>query len=134
MDRVFLDANVLFSPAYRADAGLIALWKLPDARLVTSRYAAEEARINLDQSDQRSRLERLLAAVELVEQPALEDPLPDGIDLPTKDRPILAAAIRSACTHLVTGDVTHFRPVYGRTIAGVRILLPSAYLRAKSVK
>jgi hypothetical protein len=33
MHRLFLDANILFSAAYRPDAGLIKLWKLPDATL-----------------------------------------------------------------------------------------------------
>jgi uncharacterized membrane protein HdeD (DUF308 family) len=34
LDRVFLDANVLFSAAYRADAGLGRLWNLKDVALV----------------------------------------------------------------------------------------------------
>ena len=29
MDRVFLDAKVLFSAAYRADSGPVALWREP---------------------------------------------------------------------------------------------------------
>jgi hypothetical protein len=43
MDRVFLDANVLFSAAYREGAGLLKLWKLGRAELITSEYAADEA-------------------------------------------------------------------------------------------
>jgi hypothetical protein len=44
--------------------------------------------------------------------------------LPPKDRPVLAAAIRLGCDALVTGDRTHFGPLYGRTIHGVRIHSP----------
>jgi hypothetical protein len=36
VDRLFLDANVLFSAAYRADSGLLRLWDLPDTELVLS--------------------------------------------------------------------------------------------------
>ena len=52
MDRLFLDANVLFSAAYRIDAGLLQLWKLKNVTLCSSRYALEEARINLANEDQ----------------------------------------------------------------------------------
>jgi len=45
MDRLFLDANVLFSAAYMADARLRELWRLRDVELWTSRYALEEARV-----------------------------------------------------------------------------------------
>jgi len=47
MHRLFLDANILFSAAYRPDAGLVQFWKLKDTILCASRYAIEEARINL---------------------------------------------------------------------------------------
>jgi predicted nucleic acid-binding protein len=47
VDRVFLDANVLFSAAYRSDSGLLKLWKLKRTKLITSTYALEEARTNL---------------------------------------------------------------------------------------
>jgi uncharacterized protein len=50
MDRLFLDANVLFSAAYRPDAGLGQLWKLEGAILCSSHYALEEARINLTET------------------------------------------------------------------------------------
>jgi uncharacterized protein len=52
MDRLFLDANVLFSAAYRPDAGLLQLWKLEDVALCSSHYAAEEARLNLSEGIQ----------------------------------------------------------------------------------
>ena len=128
MDRPFLDANVLFSAAYRRESGLSRLWALPDARLVTSHYAVEEARRNLDAARQRDRLAELLDALEVVPE-APERTLPADIQLPQKDRPILQAAIAAQATHLLTGDLTHFGPYYGRTIAGIRIESPGDYLR-----
>jgi hypothetical protein len=36
VDRVFLDANVLFSAAWREGAGLISLWTVPEVKLMSS--------------------------------------------------------------------------------------------------
>lgn len=60
MDRLFLDANVLFSAAWRPDSGLLQLWKLKEATLYSSRYAVEEARVNLEAHAKRERLEKLV--------------------------------------------------------------------------
>jgi hypothetical protein len=38
-DRVFLDANILVSAAWRPDNGLLALWTLTDVTRLTSAYA-----------------------------------------------------------------------------------------------
>lgn len=46
-DRVFLDANILVSAAWRPANGLLALWALTDARLLTSAYAILEADRNV---------------------------------------------------------------------------------------
>jgi len=43
MHRLFLDANILFSAAYRPHAGLLQFWKLKDTILCSSHYAMEEA-------------------------------------------------------------------------------------------
>ena len=126
MDRLFLDANILFSAAYRRAVGLLQLWKLRDVRLYSSRYAVEEARINLTEQDQRMRLNRLSEKVQLFE--AAPRQLPRGISLPEKDVPILLAAIEARCTHLLSGDVRHFGPYFGK-IEGVSIVLPGDYLR-----
>lgn len=128
MDRVFLDANVLFSAAYRPDSGVRRLWGLSGLTLITSTYAAEEARRNLDRPEQAQALEQLLAAVELVPEPD-PDLAPESAGLPEKDRPILAAAIAVGATHLLTGDLRHFQHLLGRRIAGVRVLRPAEYLR-----
>lgn len=127
MDRLFLDANVLFSVAYRPAAGLLQLWKLSDVTLCSSRHAWEEARINLLDEDQRRRLSRLSEKVQLFEAAGGE--LPRGISLPEKDVPIILAAIEARCSHLLTGDVRHFGPYFGKKIEGVAILLPGDYLR-----
>ena len=129
MDRLFLDANVLFSAAYRPGAGLIRLWKLKDVTLCSSRYALEEARINLADEEQQLRLVALSRSIQLVE--AGLGPLPRGIFLPEKDTPILLAAIAADATHLLTGDVRHFGRYFGKKIKGIPILLPGDYLRER---
>jgi predicted nucleic acid-binding protein len=65
MDRLFLDANVLFSAAYRPNAGLHQFWKLKNVILCSSHYALGEARINLAHEVQRRRLARLARSIQL---------------------------------------------------------------------
>lgn len=127
MDRLFLDANVLFSAAYRPGAGLLRLWKLKNIVLCSSRYAVAEANLNLDDVSQHKRLAELAQKLQLFEAPARE--LPRGISLPEKDVPILLAAIAAQATHLLTGDVRDFGPCFGKKIEGVMIVLPGEYLR-----
>jgi uncharacterized protein len=129
---IFLDANVLFSAAYRPDASLRRLWSLPGARLITSVYAAEEARRNLSNLVQRRELEELLDPVEVVPTAASTDhPLFSTMELPDKDRPVLLAAIGIGATHLLTGDFRHFGPFYGKRIEGVLVLPPGEYLSSR---
>lgn len=130
-DRVFLDANVLFSAAYREAAGLRRLWHLEVVELVTSGYALEEARRNLGSSEQRARLSRLVADLELVPE-ASNHPLPGDVELPDKDRPILQAALAAGATHLLTGDVTAFGALIGHEVEGLRVERPASYLRRRS--
>ncbi len=130
MDRLFLDANVLFSAAYRPNAGLLKLWQLPNVVLCTSRYALEEARINLTEDAQLRRLEKLSDNLNLFDPTSRE--LPRGVSLPEKDIPILLAAIEARCTHLITGDLRHFGPYFGKKLAGALVLLPADYLRGRS--
>jgi predicted nucleic acid-binding protein len=129
MDRLFLDANVLFSSAYRVDAKLSALWKLRNVVLCSSHYALEEARINLNDQGQRQRLQDLSAAIQLFE--ATDQGLPREISLPEKDAPILLAAIAAEADYLLTGDVRHFGPYFGKKIEGVAILPPGEYLKKR---
>lgn len=130
MDRLFLDANVLFSAAYKIDARLLRLWNLRNVTLCSSHYASEEARVNLQDEDQRTRLTKLSGSLLLFE--ARPTALPSGIVLPEKDVPIFLAAIEARATHLLTGDVRHFRAFFGKKIAGIAIMRPGEYLRRHS--
>ncbi len=134
MDLIFLDANILFSAAYRPDAGLRRLWSLPQrVRMMASVYAAEQARRNLSQPKQREDLEELLDSVEIIATAASTGhPLFSTIELPDKDQPILLAAIGAGATHLLTGDFQHFGPYYGERIEGVLILPPGDYLTSRT--
>lgn len=128
-DRLFLDANVLFSAAYHATAGIARLWTLENVELLTSTYAAEEARVNLSAREQQLRLAELLEGMQIVTGISS---LPAGVDLPEKDRPILQAALHARATHLLTGDKQHFGRYFGRRLAGVRVLPPADYFRQRA--
>ena len=128
--RVFLDANVLFSAAYRETGSVRTFFALAEAGacdLVTSGYAVDEARRNIRaKHPQRSAdLERLIGGVELC-----GEPVPGTVAwacaqrLPSQDAPKLAAAIDGRCHILVTGDRTHFGVLYGRTLRGTIVMLP----------
>ncbi|MGH9369046.1 MAG: PIN domain-containing protein [Thermoanaerobaculia bacterium] len=130
MPRVFLDANVLFSAAYREGAGLLALWQASGVELLTSGYAAEEARRNLDTAERRAGLERLLASVEIVPE-APGAILPAGVRLPEKDEPILRAAIACGATHLLTGDIRDFGRLLGRRAGDLLVQTPGDFLRSR---
>ena len=134
-DRLFLDANVLFSAAYRAGSALERLWDATNVTLLSSPYAIEEATRNLEERDARTRLAALVAALvaalEIVPDVAGSDP-PAGVMLPEKDVPILLAAITAQATHLLTGDRAHFGAYFGRRIAGVLIQRPGDYLATRS--
>ena len=132
MDRLFLDANVLFSAAYRPDAGVARLWEVSEAVLVTSSYVVVEARRNFTDPDQRTRLEELLKKVEVGEAMMLPPELRGKIDLPEKDWPVLGGAAAAGATHLITGDLRHFGAFFGKEVLGVQILKPADYLRGLS--
>lgn len=128
---MFLDANVLFSAAYRDGAGLTRLWTEADAELLTSTYAVAEAERNLNAQDQLVRLRRLLEGLTVVADSGVPAEIVDSVDLPEKDLPIVAAAKASNCTHLITGDVRHFGVHMGAKLMGVLVLLPAEYLRRR---
>lgn len=127
MDRLFLDANVLFSAAYRPNAGLLQFWKLKNVILCSSHFALGEARINLTEDAQRRRLVKSARSMQLFG--ASPRQLPGDVSLPEKDRPILLAAIDAQATRLITGDLRHFGAYFGKTIEGILILPPSRYLK-----
>jgi uncharacterized protein len=129
VDRLFLDANVLFSAAYREGAGVAALWSLDHATLVSSTYAVEEARRNLLRREQKQRLDALVQELEVVEAHAVPETFQATVALPVKDLPIIGGALAAGCTHLITGDVRHFGRFFGKHIGPVLVLPPADYIR-----
>jgi predicted nucleic acid-binding protein len=125
--RVFLDANVLFSAAWRSASGLTRLWEIASFHLVTSPYAADEAERNLARKRPNA-VARLTALVHRGEITSALVQLDDGHGLPHKDVPILAAAVASRCEVLLTGDIADFGHLIGRTLQGIRILTVSQLL------
>jgi hypothetical protein len=77
--------------------------------MITSIYAAEEARRNSGCPEQRKDLEELLNSVEVFPTAASTDhPLFSSVKLPNKDRPVLLPAITAGAIHLLTSDFQHF--------------------------
>lgn len=132
MDRVFLDANVLFSAAYKTTR-LRTLWTLPDVTLISSSYAVAEAETNLAiaRPEAVRELEGLLQTVLIVKVPE-GSTLPPDIKLIEKDRPILLAAISVKASHLLTGDKEHFGHLFGSSVEGVMILPPAQYIQGRA--
>ena len=128
IDRVFLDANILFSTAY-GSPGLSMLWKRAKERLCVlfaSRYVIEEAKRNLSNEKQINKLKEILANIQIT--PKADPSLPCPLDLPAKDRPVLMAAISARADYLITGDLKHFGKYFGQTIEGVKICTARDYL------
>lgn len=135
METVFLDANVLWSAAFKEFSTLRSLWSLPGTGLVTSEYAAEEARRNLENyptsaAEQKRLLKSLDALLQKMAVVATPYPLPEDLDvhLPSKDIPILAAALSAKAAFLITGDKQHFGAYFGKKICGITILRPADHL------
>lgn len=129
--RVFLDANVLFSAAYRETGSVRAFFALAEAgacELVSSGYAVDEARRNIlaKQPDRVGDLELLVGRITLCREPTPATlAWAAAHHLPSKDAPILAAAVEAGCHLLVTGDRTHFGALFGRKLRGTVALLPA---------
>lgn len=126
--RIFLDANILFSAA-KSDGAvrrLLVLLRQAGHECWVDGYVLGEARRNLTAKapDAVATLDVLVTELTVaplhVGNPALASSLP----LPEKDRPVLMAAISHRCSVLVTGDRTHFGPLYGKTAHGVTVHSP----------
>lgn len=108
MMRLFLDANILFSAAYRDDSAasrLFTLQAVGRCHLLASPYSIEEARRNIaaKRPDRLAVFEPLTGQLQRVCEPSrklLEAALAHGV--PAKDAPILAAAIAAAVDVLIT--------------------------------
>lgn len=133
MDRIFLDANILFSVAYKKTR-LRTLWNLADVTLLSSAYAIVEAQKNLASYRQEALtdLEQLLTQITVV-NPDNQLKLPANIQLVDKDRPILLAAIQAQATYLLTGDIKHFGHLLGVKVREVLILTPAQYFQKKGL-
>ncbi len=89
---------------------------------MTSNYCSAEARENLSRKAPRQlpRFRRLLKSVAVVPAPAIEASLSHR-GLPTKDLPVLAAAIAASADVLITGDLRHFGHLMKRKDLGIRV-------------
>lgn len=124
--RLFLDANVLVSAAWKDESKVRRLWQIPRVELVTSNFVLEECRRNLPLQEQNQRLTQLLRTVRVLvfaRVPTLENSPP----LPEKDKHVFAAAVLARATFLVTGDRTHFGEWFGKGILGIRIEPPASF-------
>lgn len=134
MNRLFLDANVLFTAAHNPSgkaAFLIHAAAEGFWQVVTCGYALEEVRRNL-QRKFPDRLPNLDGLIERVEQvPAVRG---DGcpIALRDKDKPIYQAALACGATHLITGDRRDFGPFMNapKTTGGLIIQTAADYLQS----
>ena len=131
---LFLDANILFSAAYRENAGLLRLWQLKSVKLISSAYAIEEARRNLAVLVQKDRLNKLLINIEETLPHPMDLELPESVIIKEKDKPILLSAISAKADFLITGDIRDFGKFYGKKINGVTVLPPSEYLMSRHKK
>lgn len=132
--RIFLDANILFSAA-KSDGAVRRLLDLlikAGHECCVDGYVVEEARRNLVAKalGGLTALEALLPRLRVSEIQHADRALEAALPLPEKDRPVLAAAIRHGCGALVTGDKSHFGPLFGKTIRGVTIHSPRSLAEA----
>ncbi len=127
MTGFFLDANVVFSACLSDKGHARAVFRLAQAdycTLLTSSYAAEEARRNLSVKYREHLptlhdLEPLLTIVPEA-SPALVTWASSHVV--AKDAPILAAAVASGADYLVTGDQRHFGHLYGHVLEDLTVV------------
>lgn len=128
---VFLDANILFSASYEPDHLFLQFWRESRVVCLTSFYAADEARRNCVSDEHRRRFDALLETTQIVSDATGFQPLA-RFALPSKDRPILAAAMLAGANYLITGDKVHFgkwmnEPISTR-VGSLIIVRPKAFL------
>jgi len=134
--RIFLDANILFSAAKNRGAvyAFLAQLRTRGHTLVADGYVKGEARRNIEAKfpGALEDFEVLLTQVET--STGVCHPLPKAIapELSQKDRPVLAAAIHHRCQILLTGDKSHFGPLYGQAIEGVEIHSPASLAKQQT--
>jgi predicted nucleic acid-binding protein len=136
VNRVFLDANVLFSAAISSGGVTRAIFELAEQypsvlELVVSEYAITEALRNLQRkrSEAVSDLLSLIDGMRFTQEPpgVLIDRLRDLVS-DSKDVPIVAGAVWAEADLLITGNTRHFGQLYGSHVGGCLILPPRAAL------
>lgn len=138
MQRLFLDANILFTAAHNPNgkaAFLITLGSQGLFQLYSSAYAREEAQRNLARKFPAGlhRFESFLVDVRLVSDGAINRF--DGVcpvGLPEKDWPIYRAAHACRADVLLTGDLRDFGPLMNQPqrTAGLLIQTVAEFLDA----
>jgi predicted nucleic acid-binding protein len=128
MDRVFLDASVLYAAAARPGSAIERLWTLSGVRLITANQSADEALRNLESAALRERLTMLLRPVDVRADPAPGAMRMVARELYNLDAPAVVSAIAAKATHLITADLRRFGEWIGKSISGVIVVKPSSYL------
>lgn len=134
MKRVFLDANVLFSAAYKPDSAQGLLIEFAASGLiqaVTSPYALEEARRNIARKYPKATqlFSEHAVHVRLVPEPDVDTLAWARQQVVEKDAPVLASAARASVDWLVTGDRTDFGHLFDTEQRGMRVLTPAMAIR-----
>lgn len=133
IDRVFLDASILYS-ACQVEDRLHELWELADkgrCQLLASQYAIEKAIHNLRHFNELKPLESYLPSVQIVLESDTRLRCP--IALPRRARVVLMAAISAKSDYFLTGDTEYYGRYLGQTIMGTKILSPRGYLSEKQL-
>jgi predicted nucleic acid-binding protein len=132
VNRLFLDANVLFTAAHNPDgkASLIISIGIKGAwEVYTSGFAVEEARRNLavKYPSVEKKFNELISSITIVSETP-DSPYPPYLD--EKDRPIFRSAYACRASHLITGDIAHFGVFMSKPeeTAGIIILTPAMFL------
>ena len=134
MNRLFLDANVLFNAAHNPNgkaALVIELGVEGHWELCSSTYALEEARRNLQRKFPES--VSALAAIESDLNLSLHRAgTPRLAGLADKDQPIFQAALSCNATHILTGDLRDFGRFMNNSAKthGIRIQTTAEFLEA----
>lgn len=124
--KVFLDANILFSLAWKAGLGLWKIFEMMEVDYCTCDYAIQEARRNLPDQEKLVRLGQVLENLEVV--PTKTKILSElEKQIRQKDWPILASALQAKCDVLLTGDFRDFGHLFEQKIEGVLIVPPRIF-------
>lgn len=130
-ERVFLDANVIFSAALGGES-FTALWDLLRRGVITvctSPQCIDEVQRNVMRKKPAAlpRLEATLREVELVESPRELVAWAEA-KLPEDDGWVLAGAVASGAEVLLTGNTRHFGWAMTRDDLPLRVRTVRAYL------